>query len=269
LPNGPIALLPLYDNYSSIVWSTNSFQAQQLLSLNDEEFREHVVNAFNHQDQNVHPSLDGGIVKIVADGVGSVLSQVEQTVDILRGSKSEKPEIPRIDKAIGKRAVFPLRLLHATSYVQTRVALIGDAAHVVHPLAGQGLNLGFADAAELTNALITAIESGTDIGALSILKPYENSRMMHNTPIVFGLDFISNLFGSASPPFIWARNFGISVVDKISPLKKFFEEQALGTFLDVSRIGATESLKTFGEEEFRKAEPTEKKQEKHTSELTN
>lgn len=136
--------------------------------------------------------------------------------------------------ACGPRAGFPLRLQHAERYVRPRLALIGDAAHVVHPLAGQGVNLGLLDAAALAQVLREA--GGRDPGGLGVLRRYERWRRGYNTVMVTALDGIKHLFASSSPALQLARNFGLSLADATPPLKAFFARQAMGQDGDLPRL---------------------------------
>jgi 2-octaprenylphenol hydroxylase len=128
----------------------------------------------------------------------------------------------------GPRAAFPLRLQHAKQYVLPGLALVGDAAHAVHPLAGQGVNLGFLDAAELAAAIDVAVERGRDIAGLWTLRRYERARRGDNLAMLAAMDLIKRTFGNESPPVVAARSLGLSLTDRIGPLKDLFMERALG-----------------------------------------
>jgi 2-octaprenylphenol hydroxylase len=129
---------------------------------------------------------------------------------------------------VGERAVFPLRQQHAARYVGPALALVGDAAHVIHPLAGQGVNLGFLDAAALVDALLDGREQGRPAGALRDLRAYERSRRGHNTATQFAMDAFKHLFGNDSGPLSLARNLGLGVAGRLTPLRRTFERVALG-----------------------------------------
>lgn len=133
----------------------------------------------------------------------------------------------------GPRAAFPLRLQHAKQYVLTGLALVGDAAHAVHPLAGQGVNLGFLDAAELAAAIDVAVERGRDIAGLWTLRRYERARRGDNLAMLAAMDLIKRTFGNESPPVVAARSLGLSLTDRIAPLKDLFMERALGLGSDL------------------------------------
>jgi 2-octaprenylphenol hydroxylase len=126
------------------------------------------------------------------------------------------------------RAAFPLRMRLAEKYVAGRCALAGDAAHVVHPLAGQGMNLGFRDVACLRRVLHDARERGSDVGAPHVLRRYERERRSENALAAHTLDGIERLFGSGGAIVAGLRGAGLAVVDRVDPLKHFFAAVAAG-----------------------------------------
>lgn len=130
--------------------------------------------------------------------------------------------------AADRRASFPLMRMHAGRYVRPRVALIGDAAHAVHPLAGQGVNLGLLDAAALAQTVADAAARGRDIGAIGVLRRYERWRRSENAAMVWSLDGLQKLFGARALPLRQARSAGLSTVDRMRPVKNAFIRRALG-----------------------------------------
>ncbi len=128
----------------------------------------------------------------------------------------------------GPRAAVPLRLQHAERYVEPGLALIGDAAHAIHPLAGQGVNLGFLDAAELAAALDIALGRRRDIATLWTLRRYERARRGENAAMLMAMDAFKRAFGSRFPPLVAARGLGLALTDRMEPLKRLFMERALG-----------------------------------------
>jgi 2-octaprenyl-3-methyl-6-methoxy-1,4-benzoquinol hydroxylase/2-octaprenylphenol hydroxylase len=130
--------------------------------------------------------------------------------------------------ATTKRAAIPLRLLLAKRYTAPRLALVGDAAHVVHPLAGQGVNLGLRDAVELANALVDARDAKRDIAADFVLRRYERRRSSDNALSAYAFDTIQYVFGSDLLPLAAARGAALSIVDRLPPLKKLFARHAAG-----------------------------------------
>ncbi len=126
----------------------------------------------------------------------------------------------------GPRWSYPLAFTLAQSYVAPRLALIGDAAHAIHPIAGQGYNLGVKDIAALTDVLSEGRELGLDIGALTVLQNYQRWRRFDSAALALGTDLLNRLFSNDFPPLRLARDFGMSAVGKIAPLRKFFMRQA-------------------------------------------
>src|SRR5579885_2769553 len=136
----------------------------------------------------------------------------------------------------GPRAVFPLARAHAEAYVRPRVALAGDAAHVVHPLAGQGANLGLLDAAALAEVIIDAISAGRDPGALHVLRRYERWRRGENVLMQGVMDFFHLLFGSTCEPVRALRGVGLNLTDRLPLLQEFFMRRASGLTGDLPRF---------------------------------
>lgn len=133
----------------------------------------------------------------------------------------------KIEK-VGPRAVFPLRFFETNAYVQSRLALIGDAAHTIHPLAGQGVNLGMSDAASLAEVLIDAKQNRKDIGSLKVLRQYERWRRADNRSMLVTMDGFKRLFSNESSLLSWVRNTGMSLLDKTPLLKNTIVKQAMG-----------------------------------------
>lgn len=130
--------------------------------------------------------------------------------------------------SIGPRAAFPLRMQHALRYVQPRAALIGDAAHAIHPLAGQGVNLGLLDVAALADALTHARAKDRDIGSIATLRRYERARRGENLVMLGAMDLFKRTFSNRIPPLVIARNLGLTAAEHIAPLKRVFMSRALG-----------------------------------------
>lgn len=125
-----------------------------------------------------------------------------------------------------KRQSYPLNLIHAYHYVTPRMALIADAAHGIHPIAGQGLNLGLRDTNALTDILAQHKES--DIGALKILKQYETARRTDNTAMVAATDLLNRLFSNNLKTAHLVRSTGLKIIERIPFAKKFFMTTAMG-----------------------------------------
>jgi 2-octaprenylphenol hydroxylase len=137
---------------------------------------------------------------------------------------------------VGPRAAFPLYLQYAQSYVKPNVALIGDAAHVVHPLAGQGVNLGLLDAAALAEVLLDAVAAGQEVGALRVLRRYERWRRGENLLMLGVMDGFKRLFGTGLAPVRWLRNWGLSLTDAAEPVKNLLARRAMGLSGDLPRL---------------------------------
>ena len=183
LPGGPVALLPLADGRSSVVWSLPDGRAGELMRASDDVFLE-----------------------ALGDATAGALGRL--------GPVSE-------------RARFPLQMLHALRYCCSRGVLAGDAAHVVHPLAGQGMNLGLADALCLACEIDEAMRSGRDPGDMRVLRRYERRRKKENVQMLLALDALHHLFRlpEAAAPL---RAAGLAAVDRAVPVKRFLMRQALG-----------------------------------------
>ena len=131
-------------------------------------------------------------------------------------------------KMLNKRAAYPLNLVHATSYIAPRMALIADAAHGIHPIAGQGLNLGFRDVDAMAKLLSEAHEKGDDLGNAELLENYQRARRFDNMSMVAVTDGLVRLFSNNLPPVRFLRRTGLRMVSKLRPAKQFFMKQAMG-----------------------------------------
>jgi len=131
-------------------------------------------------------------------------------------------------KAVSKRLNFILRRRHAKQYIKTHMALIGDAAHTIHPLAGQGLNLGILDADYLAKVIVTAHQQKRNIGSFSNLRQYERARKAGNSLMFSVVDGLKQLFGTSATPVKFVRNTGMDIVNNLAFVKKFLLKQAIG-----------------------------------------
>ncbi len=129
-------------------------------------------------------------------------------------------------ESTGPRGAWPLQLRHADHYVQQRIALMGNAAHAIHPLAGQGLNLGVSDAAALAQVLEEA--EGEDIGHLRVLRRYERWRKADNLAVMAAMDGFKRLFSNDVAPLALLRNAGMRLTNAVSPVKNLMVRRAMG-----------------------------------------
>lgn len=127
-----------------------------------------------------------------------------------------------------RRFGYPLNLTLANAYVAPRLALVGDAAHGVHPIAGQGLNLGFRDVGALAEVLVDAQRRGEDIGAADVLERYQRWRRFDSTALALGMDAVNRLFSNDNPVLRAARDLGMGVVGAVPGLRRAFIRQAAG-----------------------------------------
>ena len=136
----------------------------------------------------------------------------------------------------GRPRAFPLGLTLARDFVKPRVALAGDAAHGIHPIAGQGLNLGFKDVAALAETVVEAARLGLDIGALDTLQRYERWRRFDTVQMGVTTDILNRLFSNDNPMLRAARSFGLSLVDRAPFAKRYFIGQASGLSPSTPRL---------------------------------
>lgn len=184
MPTGPLAFLPLFNGYSSIVWSLDEGSAKEHMALDDETFKQALAEASEFK-------------------LGEITD-------------------------VSQRFLFPLAHGHANDYVKPGLALIGDAAHSIHPLAGQGANLGIADAAALAEVISTAKKAGRQWSALHTLSKYQRQRKGANQVMEMSMTGFKELFGSKNAMVSEIRNAGLSLVDHLPALKYRIIKQALG-----------------------------------------
>ena len=192
MPNGPLAILPLPENRSSIVWSETSENAAQIAALDDAAYLEALRPAF-----------------------GDFLGEIKLT---------------------GTRFTYPLTLTLAQSYVAPRLALVGDAAHGVHPIAGQGLNLGFRDIGALAEVLTEAKRRGEDIAATDVLARYQSWRKFDTTALALGMDAVNKLFSNDNPALRFMRDLGMGAVSSMPTLRRRFMREAAGLTGDLPKL---------------------------------
>lgn len=219
LPSGPIALLPIGDNFSNIVWTMKPEESVDHKSMSVDDF----VKAVNH-------ALDYGY------GSHPQSSSLDQYLDMFSWITGHKPVStterfqvpPKVTDVVSERMAFPLSLRHAHEYALKRVALVGDAAHAVHPLAGQGVNLGFGDAAALSKVIAGGLSVGADIGELSLLKKYEKERKAANVAMMAILDGFQKVYSVDLGPLNVLRAAAFHGAQYIAPLKRNIISYAMG-----------------------------------------
>ncbi|KAK6098047.1 putative ubiquinone biosynthesis monooxygenase [Batrachochytrium dendrobatidis] len=220
LPTGPIAMLPLAKGYASLVWSTTPHLASLFKKMSDAHFVEFVNCAFHNPLQDLQFACD----QLHPDGSidDSVNLKDEIAWGLERSSGSESGESRKALRVIGvqpySRAPFPLRLRNSTSYTSTRTALVGDAAHTIHPLAGQGLNLGLADAQSLCKAIEQGSQHGSDVGSSSVCEAYGRDRFAKGVGMLAAVDGVARAFGGMIPSAL--RSTGMNLINSSSVVKK-------------------------------------------------
>lgn len=191
-PSGPLAILPLPGNRSSIVWTERSDAAATIAALPDADYL-----------AALHPRF--------GDFLGDL-------------------------RLAGARFSYPLSLSVAQAFVAPRLALVGDAAHGVHPVAGQGLNLGLRDVAALAEVLITAQRRGEDIGAPDVLERYQRWCRWDAVSLALGMDAVNRLFSNDNPLLRGLRDIGLGVVNGLPGLRRRFIREAAGLTGDVPQL---------------------------------
>ena len=143
---------------------------------------------------------------------------------------------------IGRRRAYPLSVLYAKRYTDNRIALISEAAHAVHPIAGQGLNMGFRDIASLSEIIVDRARLGLDIGDPEGLAAYQRQRHFDNATMVAVTDGLTRLFSTGFPPIRLTRDLGLSAVGALPPVKRFFMRHAMGMVGSLPRTIRGEAL---------------------------
>ena len=192
MPAGPLAILPLTGNRSSVVWSETTARAAQIMTLDDAGFLDALRPAF-----------------------GSFLGEI---------------------RLLGSRFTYPLGLTLAQSFIAPRLALVGDAAHGVHPIAGQGLNSGLRDVAALAEVLGDARRRGEDIGSAQTLARYQQWRRFDTTTLAIATDTFNRLFSNNNPLLRAARDVGMGIVNAVPGLRRGAIREAAGLTGDLPRL---------------------------------
>jgi len=139
-------------------------------------------------------------------------------------------------KAVGKRRAHPLGFFVARSFIADRIALVGDAAHVIHPIAGQGLNMGLKDVAALAEVIVDAARLGLDPGGADVLERYERWRRFDTMAMGFATDGLNRLFSNRSDVLRLIRDVGLGLVDRVPNLKRLFIREAAGLIGEVPKL---------------------------------
>uniref|UniRef100_A0A1B6D947 Ubiquinone biosynthesis monooxygenase COQ6, mitochondrial n=2 Tax=Clastoptera arizonana TaxID=38151 RepID=A0A1B6D947_9HEMI len=215
ISTGPVAILPLTDEMSSLVWSTTKEKAKQLVALTNDEF----VNALNSalKEEHVNPMTIDSIRKCTDAVISKILLSKDKT-------PPSPPLVTNVEN--GSRVAFPFSFGHSVSYVKPSVALVGDAAHKIHPLAGQGVNLGFGDIACLLEKLTISIQNGFPLGHITALREYESERQTHNVATMLTVDCMAKVYTSNNPLLLTLGNIAIHMVNYVPYLKEVMINQA-------------------------------------------
>lgn len=192
MPSGPLAILPLPGNISSIVWSETTETAAAFHALPDSEY-----------------------LAMLRPRFGDFLGNISLA---------------------GQRYTYPLSLSLAQQLASDRLALIGDAAHGVHPIAGQGLNAGMRDIAALAEVITDATRRGEDPGSIAVLRRYEEWRRFDNTALAIATDGFNRLFSNDNSLIRSVRDIGMGVVNALPGLRRSFIREAAGLTGDLPRL---------------------------------
>ncbi|KAI0988847.1 hypothetical protein GJ496_006702 [Pomphorhynchus laevis] len=220
LPNGPIASLPLDNDMCCVIWFISMNDKHSLQSCTDTEFVDKVNYAFsNTTDSNLFTVKLNSILDTSIENIKYVLNKTFLTNIMMDKAEFDAPTYQSVLR--DTQRFFPIITRLACHFVKPRIVLIGDSAHRMHPLAGQGANVGIEDIRSLVNVISEQTESGCDIGEMSGLKKYERTRQ----PLVVGkallMDGIYRLFSTSFTPAVAFRSFGITVFDRIRLMKQF------------------------------------------------
>ncbi|MBC26064.1 MAG: 2-octaprenyl-6-methoxyphenyl hydroxylase [Rhodospirillaceae bacterium] len=143
---------------------------------------------------------------------------------------------------VSPRHVYPLGMLHSERYTSQRLALVGDAAHAIHPIAGQGLNLGLRDVAALAELIVDTARVGGDVGSYNVLARYERWRRFDNFVLIAVTDSLNRLFSNDIGPLRLSRDMGLALVDKLPLIKKFLMRHAMGQVGKLPRLVRGDAL---------------------------
>ena len=200
LPTGTLAVLPAHENFATIVWSTTDFHANKLTEYSPDQFTDALNEALT---AHLDPSLRTCVPKVVS----SVMTPLQS-------------DPPRISATVSHVVSFPLQLVVAEAFASKRVTLIGDSAHAIHPLAGQGMNLGMKDADFLSKHLANGFRVGQDLGDADFLTPFNGIHRIEMCASILGIDMIQKMFMSKDLVVSSLRSLGMHVINASPELKK-------------------------------------------------
>ncbi|WP_233421973.1 FAD-dependent monooxygenase [Ruegeria profundi] len=192
MPPGPLAILPLTGNRSSIVWSERTEMAER-------------INAMSEADY----------LQVLRPRFGDFLGEI---------------------KLAGDRFTYPLNLTIANSFIADHLALVGDAAHGMHPIAGQGLNAGLRDVGALAEVLTLAGRRGEDIGSITVLERYQAWRRFDTASLAMATDMFNKLFSNDNPILRMGRDIGMGIVGSLPGLRRGFVREAAGLTGDLPKL---------------------------------
>ena len=217
LTTGPLAILPLTEDNATIVWSTTPELSELFLKV-DEEIFPHLINAAMTLSEVDLNYIYEQLKKDPNDK--SVLEDIEWRMSKIKLSILEEKYPLQVTTVVeNSRARFPLKLSHADTYAIPRIALIGDAAHTVHPLAGQGLNMGQSDVACLLDALEDGVNRGLDIGSTLVLENYTANAWPANHVLMGVCDKLHKIFSTDWFPIVFLRGFGMKSLNIVDTAK--------------------------------------------------
>ncbi|WP_254440685.1 FAD-dependent monooxygenase [Ruegeria sp. HKCCA6837] len=192
MPPGPLAILPLTGNRSSIVWSERTEAAARINAMSEEDY-----------------------LQVLRPRFGDFLGEI---------------------RLAGDRFTYPLNLTIANSFIGDRMALVGDAAHGMHPIAGQGLNAGLRDVGALAEVLTLAGRRGEDIGSVMVLERYQEWRRFDTASLAMATDVFNKLFSNDNPLLRLGRDIGMGIVGSLPGLRRGFVREAAGLTGDLPKL---------------------------------
>jgi ubiquinone biosynthesis monooxygenase Coq6 len=217
------------DGYASMVWSTKPAIAKALKNVSPSDFC-HLVNAAYRMSNVDLKYLYKQIDSTTFESKCNIQEEYLWRESVAKKSLNDQEVFDReyslppqvIDVQDKSRASFPFKLRNSESYVDDRVALVGDAAHATHPLAGQGMNQGLLDVECLSQLLEKGTIEGQDIGSIHLLRQYASERYLRNIMMISTCDKLHRLFGTDAAPITWIRSIGLNAVNNIhfAKLKK-------------------------------------------------